>query len=303
MKNNWIFYSVAAALFWGVWGVIAKLISEEINPYTNHVLFTLGMLFTVPLIGRSVKRDSPNRKGLLWGLLSGLFAVIGNVAVFKAFSSGGLAAIVIPVTNLYPLVTICFALIIFKEKLVPANFVGILLALPAVVLLSGQSLLFENPGLFFANFGFTPWMLFSFGALIFWGIFSATQKITTNHISAEWAYAAFIVSSVILSVFFVMFGQVSFSISRQTFWLGVLAGTLNGLGVLCSFAAYKNEGKASQVTTVAGALQPVFTILLAILFLSESISYIESLGILLAIVAALFLSRETKKIPNESSAF
>ncbi|MBO0949150.1 hypothetical protein [Fibrella forsythiae] len=47
---------------------------------------------------------------------------------------------------------------------------------------------------------------------------------------------------------------------------------LNGLGVLASFAAYSAEGKASKVTIIAGALQPVFTIVLTIIFLHESLS-------------------------------
>ena len=59
MKTNaWIYYSIAAALFWGVWGVVAKLISEDVNPYANHVLFTLGMLFTLPLVLGKIRKET-----------------------------------------------------------------------------------------------------------------------------------------------------------------------------------------------------------------------------------------------------
>ncbi|NBB21966.1 EamA family transporter [Runella sp. CRIBMP] len=293
-KNAWIYYSVAAALFWGVWGVVAKFISEDVNPYTNHVLFTIGMLFTLPLVVGTIRKGRPNQKGIGWGLVAGILAVTGNVAVFQAFSSGGLAAIVIPLTNLYPLVTIVIALLVFKEKLNWLNGLGILLAIPAVVMLSGQTLLFDDPNTFFKTIGLTTWLLFSMVALFFWGVFSAAQKVTTNFISAEWAYAAFIVSSVVISLIFIALGKVEFRFSQNTLMLGSLAGMLNGLGVLCSFAAYKAEGKASQVTTIAGALQPVFTIILAIAFLSESVAYIELIGIGIAIVAALALSYEKK---------
>lgn len=297
MKTNaWIYYSIAAALFWGVWGVIAKLISEDVNPFANHVLFTIGMLFTLPLVLKKIRNEKPNRKGIIWGIISGIFAVTGNVAVFQAFSSGGLAAIVIPLTNLYPLVTIGIALLVFKEKLNWINGIGILIAIPAVVMLSGQMLLFDNPSEFFQKIGLNSWLIFSLVALVFWGVFSAAQKVTTNYISAEWAYAAFIVSSVFISLVFIGLGKVNFDFSNKTLLLGSLAGMLNGLGVLSSFAAYKAEGKASQVTTIAGALQPVFTIVLAIIFLSESIKSLELIGILLAIVAALALSYEKKKI-------
>ena len=295
MKTNaWIYYSIAAALFWGVWGVVAKLISEDVNSYANHVLFTVGMLFTLPFVLGKIRKEKPIRKGVIWGIVSGILAVMGNVAVFKAFSSGGLAAIVIPLTNLYPLVTIGIALLVFKEKLNWLNGIGILLAIPAVIMLSGQSLLFDNPADFIKNIGLNSWLIFSFLALFFWGVFSAAQKITTNYISAEWAYLAFIVSSVFISMGFIAIGKVSFDFSKKTLLLGSLAGMLNGLGVLCSFAAYKAEGKASQVTTIAGALQPVFTIVLAIAFLSEKITYIEIIGIFISILAALALSYEKK---------
>lgn len=298
-KSYWLIYSVAAALFWGIWGVVAKLISEEVNPYTNHVLFTMGMLVTLPFVVGNIRRTTPNRKGISWGLLSGALAVTGNVAVFKAFTSGGLAAIVIPVTNLYPLVTIGIALLVFKEKLNWLNVIGVVLAIPAVVMLSGQSLLFNDPAAFLTNLGLNtgsdqPWLVYSVVALVFWGLFSATQKVTTNWISAEWSYAVFIVSSVVIALGFVGFGLTDFTFSRKTLLLGTLAGALNGLGVLCSFAAYKAEGKAAQVTTIAGALQPVFTIILAISFLSERISFIEIIGIAVAMGAALALSYETK---------
>jgi len=294
-KNAWIYYSVAAALFWGVWGIVAKLISEDVSPYTNHVLFTVGMLFTIPFVMGKIRKEKPIRKGIIWGIISGILAVIGNVAVFQSFSSGGLAAIVIPLTNLYPLVTIIIALLIFKEKLNWVNGIGILIVIPAVIMLSGQTVLFENPVSFIKNIGLNAWLLFALVALVFWGIFSAAQKVTTNYISAEWAYVAFIMSSVLITLIFIVLGKATFDFTINTFLLGSLAGMLNGLGILCSFSAYKAEGKASQVTTIAGAIQPVFTIILAIIFLSESINYLELIGIALAMVAALALSYEKKK--------
>ncbi len=296
----WILYSVAAAFFWGTWGVVAKLISDQVSPFTNHLLFSVGMLLTLPLVIRKLRTTQPNRKGILWGLVAGVLAVIGNVAVYQAFTSGGLAAIVIPVTNLYPLVTIAIALLVFKEKLNWINGIGILLAIPAVVMLSGESLLFDNPGAFFRSIGLNSgadrrWLLYSLIALFFWGVFSAAQKETTNFISAEWSYVSFIVSSVFIALAFVVFGLADFNMSSKTVLLGSLAGMLNGLGVLASFAAYSAEGKASKVTTIAGALQPVFTIVLAILFLS----LLESLGIALAIIGALTLSYEKEKTPAQ----
>jgi uncharacterized membrane protein len=294
-KNGWFIYAVAAGFLWGVWGVVAKLISENVNPFMNHLLFTVGMLFTLPFVVRKCKSAQFNLRGFMWGCVAGCFAITGNVAVFYAFSKGGQASIVIPVTNLYPLVTITIAMLAFKERLNIINVAGIFLSVPAILLLSGKTLLFTNPSGFFKSIGLNEWFLFSLAAIFCWGVFSAVQKITTNHISAEWSYAAFVFTSVIITTIFILAGKISFSVSSKTFSLGVLAGMINGLGVLASFAAYRAEGKAAAVTTIAGALQPVFTIVLAILLLNESLSGMELLGIFLAIGGALMLSYEKKK--------
>ena len=294
LKNqSWIFYAIAAGLSWGVWGVIARLIADDVTPYMNQILFSIGMLGTVPLVIRKCKTSDLNRRGMMWGLISGIFAIAGNVAVYQAFTNGGLASIVIPVTNLYPLVTIIIALIALKEKLSGYNIIGIFLAVPAILLLSGQRMLFVNPMTFISELGLNTWFMLSLAALIAWGVFSACQKITTNHISAEWSYLVFIVASAIIAMGFLVFGEWQDSLSANSITLGVIAGAINGIGVLSSFAAYRS-GKASAVTTIAGSLQPLFTILLAVLFLKEDFTWLEGSGIVLAIGGALLLSYEKK---------
>lgn len=295
-KNRWFFYAAAAGLLWALWGVVAKLISEEVNPYMNHLLFTAGMLFSVPFVIRKCTKASFNLKGLLWGVIAGAFAITGNVAVYQAFSNGGQASIVIPVTNLYPLVTIVIAIIAFKERLNWLNVVGILFSIPAILLLSGETLLFVDPAAFIKGIGLNTWFLFAMISIFCWGVFSAAQKVATNHISAEWSYLFFVGTSVVITLGFLLFGKITFNLTGKTISLGAMAGMLNGLGVLASFAAYKAEGKAAAVTTIAGTLQPVFTIVLAILFLKEQLSQIELLGIVLAICGALLLSYEKKKL-------
>jgi len=294
-ERLWLVFSVVAALCWGVWGVLAKFISSDISPYTNHVLFTIGMLFTIPLVARKCKPANTNRKGMMWGIVAGILAVAGNVALYLSFGAGGLAAVVIPVTNLYPLVTIVIAVLILKEKMHWLNGLGILIVVPAIIMLSGQSQIFDDPSLFFRNLGLNVWMMYALAALVFWGLFSATQKVTTNYISAEWSYISFIIASIFIAVVFVALGRVDFGFTKQTLFYGCLAGALNGLGVLASFAAYRSEGKAAQVTAIAGALQPVFTIALAIAFLGEAVKWLEFAGIGFAILGSLLLSVEKQK--------
>jgi drug/metabolite transporter (DMT)-like permease len=293
--RTWLIYAVAASLCWGVWGILAKFISSDISPYLNHMMFTTGMLLTLPVVIARCRRSELNRKGIIWGLVAGVLAVTGNVAVYQSFGMGGLAAVVIPVTNLYPLVTILIAVLVLKEKMHWLNGIGIMIVIPAIIILSGQTQILSDPAGFFRGMGLNVWLLFALVALVFWGLFSAAQKVTTNHISAEWSYVSFIGSSVLITLGFLAFGLIEFSFTTRTYAIGSIAGMLNGLGVLAAFAAYRNEGKAMLVTTIAGALQPVFTIFLAIAFLGEKLTTLELSGISLAILASLFLSVERKE--------
>jgi drug/metabolite transporter (DMT)-like permease len=72
---------------------------------------------------------------------------------------------------------------------------------------------------------------------------------------------------------------------------GLAAGALNSFGVS---AAYRYDGKAAIVTTLAAAIQPLVTIVLALIFLGEKVGLIESAGIAVAKLAAVALSAESK---------
>ena len=78
---------------------------------------------------------------------------------------------------------------------------------------------------------------------------------------------------------------------------GLAAGVLNSFGVIGAFAAYCYGGKAAIGTLLAAAVQPMVTIAPALLFLGERVGLLESAGNVLATVAAIALSQETKAQP------
>jgi uncharacterized membrane protein len=297
-EKRWLIYTLLAAISWGCWGVLTKFISGDVNPFVTHFLFTIGMLTPLPFVLRSCRIKDLNLKGIIWGIGSALLAVIGNVSVYQSFRLGGLAAVVIPMTNLYPIITILVGILIFREKLYWLNGIGILLVIPAIILLSGQSNFLSNPGLLFTNTSSESWLIFVFLSLLMFGLFSASQKVTTSYISAEWSYVGFFISSVFVSIVFILLGLVDFNFSPKTFWIGSAAGLLDGLGVLAIYSAYRFKGKATQVSPIASSLQQVLTIVLALLFLTEKLDWTGSVGIVLAISGAFLLSSEKKVKEN-----
>jgi drug/metabolite transporter (DMT)-like permease len=297
-ERSWLVYTILASLSWGFWGVLTKFNSGDLSPYMNHTLFTAGMLFTLPFFIGKCRLREINKQGIIWGMGGALVAVAGNICVYQSFSLGGQASVVIPITNLYPMGTVLIALMIFKEKLHWLNGVGILIVVPAIIMLSGQSQVLHDPARFFNNPGFEVWLLFALLAFLLYVIFSASQKITARHISAGWSYLSFIASSVIASVCFIVFGLVDFNFSMKTLGIGSLAGIIDGFGILAIFAAYRAQGKAAQVSSIAAMMQQLFTVLLAMIILNERLSMTGFTGIGLAIIGTFLLSHRPPQSPS-----
>jgi uncharacterized membrane protein len=294
-KRVWVLFTILAALSWALWGILTKFISANLSPFSYQILFTFGMLLSFPFVIKRCKRDEINIKGIVIGLCASLLAIIGNISVYKSFMAGGQASVVLPLTNLYPLITILIALLVFKEKLHILNGIGILIVLPAIIILSGQSQVFYHPIDFFQGLGLKAWLLFAFLSLVLFGLFSASQKVTARHLSAEWSYLTFMTASVLISLGFIIFKLVDFNFSQKTFWVGSMAGMFDGLGVLAIYSAYRAKGKAAQVSSISTSLQQVFTICLAIVFLKEKLTTLEFIGIGLAILGSWFILYEKKK--------
>ena len=135
---------------------------------------------------------SNRQRGLFWGFVSGLIAAAGNILFYTAIAA--------PLTNVYPLVTIAIAWFWFGERLNLVQAAGILIAVAAILLLSGEVQNLGQPVVLLRRISLTPWMLYSLGAMVCWGVFSATQKFSTNHVSAEMSHLAWCAAFVPIAV-------------------------------------------------------------------------------------------------------
>ncbi len=292
----WLLYAIVAATCWGIWGVLSKGPSRELTGWMTQMLFTFALLPSVVFasLSKNVLVGTNKPWGLFWGFVSGLIAAAGNIAFYLALENGADTSIAIPLTNIYPLVTIFIAYFWFKERLNWIQGLGILLAVVAIILLSGEAKNLGDPLAVMKRIGLTPWMIYSFIAMVSWGVFSATQKVSTNYVSAELSYLAWCAAFIPIAIWIVLSKPLNWSMSASMLWSGLAAGALNSFGVIAAFAAYRYEGKAAIVTPLAAAVQPIVTIALAYIFLGERVGGLESLGIGFAIAAAIALSKETK---------
>jgi transporter family protein len=137
---RWLTYSLLTIVCWGAWGAVSKVASDGVDANTNQVLFTIGLLPLIVIAARSARPGSgaptQRRVGIAWAFLTGILGGTGNIAFFRALVVGGQASIVVPVTALFPLVTVILALTFLRERLGRAQVAGLVLALVAIYLLS-----------------------------------------------------------------------------------------------------------------------------------------------------------------------
>ena len=133
------------------------------------------------------------------------------------------------------------------------------------------------------------WMTYALATLVLWGLTGLTQKLATNYVSVEFSLIMFSAAFVPIAAVILILQPLDWKISALAWFLAILGGVLNGLGVLASLAAFQHGGKASVVTPLI-ALYPVVTVALAVPFLHEKVSRHEVAGIALALLATAALS-------------
>ena len=133
---NWLGFSLMALGFWGVWGFLSKVAAQHLPPQAVYLLSVCGHGAVISYVWL---QGGPAIPWHPWGLASalgaGLFMAVGLLFFFKALA-GGEAAVVVPLTALYPLVTVLLSWAVLRESLTPRHLAGIALALAAVWLLS-----------------------------------------------------------------------------------------------------------------------------------------------------------------------
>jgi transporter family protein len=137
--QTWLTFALAAISLWGFVGLLQKLGADRISAHSLLVWVTLGFLLTAPfyLPGSGVSSLSLHDIG--WGLLVGITNGLGSWALFSALERGAKASVAVPLTALYPLVTLLLAIAFLGESLTPRQWLGVACAIAAAALLSHET--------------------------------------------------------------------------------------------------------------------------------------------------------------------
>jgi len=128
----------ATIVAWGTWGVFSKLAVERID----QQVLVWGSLIVIPPIylvylaasGQLVPLKM-NASGITFAMLGGVGAALGTVCFYLLLARER-ASLTVPMTSLYPALTVLLSVLFLKESLNGLHLLGIVFALAAVALLS-----------------------------------------------------------------------------------------------------------------------------------------------------------------------
>lgn len=140
MSSAWIYWSILTIVCFGLWGVFSKVAVDSLGWKSTTILYILGYVWVIPVLffiyRPAIPLHSPaSNLAIISAILAGTLAIVASIGFNIALTSAE-ASIVVPLTSLYPVITIVISILFLHEKLKLTQGIGMILAIVAIILLS-----------------------------------------------------------------------------------------------------------------------------------------------------------------------
>jgi len=281
----WLIYALITTIFWGVWGALIEIPEKAGFPATlGYIVWALTMIIpaiiALKIIHWALETD---KKAIIYGLLIGISGAAGQLVLFQALRTGP-AYLVFPIVSLSPLVTIVLSMWLLKEKASTKSWVGIIIALVAIPLLSYQPAQSgQKSGLL--------WLILALVVFLSWGVQAYFIKLANTHMKAESIFFYMMLCGIIfipLAIFMTDFSkEINWGIKGPYLTAGIQI--LNSIGALFLVYAFR-YGKAIIVSPLTNSGAPVITIILSLMIYGVFPHTIILIGMILAVIAIFLLA-------------
>lgn len=281
-----LLYALITTVFWGIWGALSELPVKAGFPATlGYVVWAITMIIPAIIALKIIKwKPDLHKMAIVHGALIGVLGSAGQLILFQALKKGP-AYLVFPLVSLSPLVTIILSLVLLKERASFKSWVGIIVALIAIPLLSYQP---ADNGSKYGSF----WIVLALLVFLFWGVQAYFMRVANAHTSAESIFFYMTISSIGLipvALWFTDFSQeINWGIKGPYMTAGIQL--LNSIGALFLVYAFR-FGKAIIVSPLTNTGAPVITVILSLLIYGVFPHFLIMSGMVLAIIA-IFLMAE-----------
>ena len=260
LKKPWLLYALITTLFWGTWGALIEIPEKAGFPATlGYIVWSLTMIpcaiVALALIKWKLDR-SP--QSILYGMIIGLLGAGGQLALFHALVVGP-AYLVFPIISLSPVITILFSVIFLKETGSKRQWIGIVMALAAILLMSLQK---PDDSIV------SGYLWFGLAILVFiaWGTQAFFMKKANTFMKAESIFFYMMITGILLTpiAYFMT------DMSQEINWgfkgpiLAAIIHTMNSIGALMLVYAIR-YGKVIVVSPLTNAVASIITVVLSLI--------------------------------------
>ena len=288
--RNWISFVIIHVIFMGVWGALIEMPEKNGFPATlGYVVWAITMV-PAAIVGLIINkwRLEYDRKSIFLGICAGLLGAAGQLVLFFILKIAP-AYLVFPLLSLTPVVTILLAVILLKEKTGRLGWIGIAVALIAVLLLSYQA-----PG--DKTVSGYAWMALTAVPLLAWGTQGYILRFANDTMKAESIFFYMALGSLFLipvALFMTDFSHpINFGFTGP--YLASMIQILNAFGALCLVYAFR-FGKAIIIAPMTTALSPVLTVIISLALYAFIPHPVIIIGMVLAICSSFMMGIEETK--------
>jgi drug/metabolite transporter (DMT)-like permease len=278
------FLALASAVLYGSADFFGGLTARRANTIATVVWSQFAGLVLLLLALPFLPATTVSSRDWTWGFVAGFTGGIGVAFLYRALAVGTMAVVAPTTAVIAAMIPVLFAFFM-GERLRPLTFVGVVLALVAIFLVSRppppeKSQVGEKKN------GFPP----GFGLALLSGISVGVFFLSlacTSPAAGMWPLIAARISSIGLFVAIAIVAKRSLMMSRVAAGTATLGGALD-MAANAVYMTAARIGPLSIVVTLA-SLYPASTVLLARWILREHLSRVQIAGLVCALAAVMLI--------------
>ncbi|WP_241745313.1 DMT family transporter [Lysinibacillus sphaericus] len=281
------------SLLWGGNFVVAKTLVAHASPLTlTTVRWLIAVIVLVPLVWWKEKKLVPPKQAIVPLMLMGVTGIaFFNIFQFLALerttsTNAGL------ISTMNTISIALFSFVLLKEKITKWQLSAMILSLFGVVLV-----LSKGDWQLLLDFQFNTGDLWMLAAVCVWGLYSVCSKWAMQTTSPLMATCYAGIFGVLMLLPFTStdftFTNVNTSFILSMLYTGIIST------VVCM--VFWNIGVQKLGATTSGIFlnfNPIFTALLAYLFIGENMSWLQGIGGLIVIVGCYLFTQFKAKVPQ-----
>ncbi len=283
-KNIFYFLMILAMAGWGASWVNAKVLSSYVNEYEMIFLRNFFTIITlVPVLILSKKYFYINRRSFLLAILASIIMIVYLKCYFLGTKYGTASLGGALVTTLIPINTFIIMAIFWGKKIQKKDVFALIIgAIGVLTMLNIWSFSHEQI--------FSTQNMYFLGASILWPALTITSSKITKTSPMVFGLYMYLISTVIVSLFFVDFNAINYKAFDSIFWINILilAVVATTFATTVYFIGIEKLG-TNEVSSFI-FLVPFFAIVFSILFLKEEVHITTIIGVLLTLFAVKILN-------------